>query len=291
MMTTKTRSRVCAFGSEAEMKTLCRALLENRGWLPESEQVESGQAEASLLPGQQPDEPELTLAQLVELVQHHSRKEGGEACTFFYDMVGEHPYGAALAVVCRFEVTKHPSGLWLACFSYGGDTPFQPEDWQRLHRQCKGLPMLAMYADWDFGLEKGMKIFAGGKTRDDWSRMAEVWLWLMAEYEVGYPPEEAVERLRKLRETLNREDFDMTIGEMLAACIDNLQELGEETADPAALQAQMQHCREVKDYTELFRIYLRIAETALWETAHNHRWIACLESVREAWVDAEGEDA
>lgn len=275
MMTTKTRSRVCVFGSEADMMTLCRTLLENRGWQPE----------------QQEDEPELTLAQLTELVKRHSRMEGGEDCTFFYDMVAPRPYGAALASESRLEVMKHPSGVWTALFVYGGDTPFQSEDWQRLHRQCRGLPMLAMYADWDFGLEKGMKIFAGGKTRDDWSRMAEVWLWLMAEYEVGYPPEEAVGRLRKLRDTLDREEFDMTIGEMLDACIDNLNDLAEETRDPAVLQEEMQRCRETKDYTELFRLYCRVAETALWEMAHSHRWIACLESVREAWMEAEGEEA
>ena len=272
MMTTKTRSRVCAFGSEAEMTTLCRTLLENRGWLPE----------------QQEDEPELTLDRLTALVKHHSQMEGGEDCSFFYDMVAEHPYGAALASVCRLEVAKHPTGMWTACFTYGGDTPFQPEDWQRLHRQCKGIPMLAMYADWDFGLEKGMKIFAGGKTRDDWSRMAEVWLWLMAEYEVGYPPEEAVERLRKLRKTFEREDFDMTIGELLAACIGHLTRLDEETRDPVALQEQMQRCRERRDFTELLRLYLRIAETALWETDRVDRWLANLTSDQEAWRAAGG---
>lgn len=275
MRTPRTRCRVCAFGSEAEMKLLCRALLENRGWLPETEM----------------DAPEMSLQELTELVKHHARREGGEACTFFYDMVAEHPYGAALAAESRLEMEKHPGGVWTACFSYGGDTPFQPEDWQQLHRQCRGLPMLAMYADWDFGLEKGMKVFAGGKTRDDWSRMAEVWLWLTAEYEVGYPPEEAVERLRNLRTTLEREEFDMTVAQMLRACIDNLTRLGEATADSAALQERMRRCREEKDFTELFRIYLLVAETVLWETRHNHRWLACLTSVLEAWTATEGENA
>ena len=83
MLTTKTRSRVCAVGSEADMITLCRALLSNRGWLPE-------QAE---------DEPALTLEQLTALVRRHARKEGGEDCTFFYDMVAVRPYGAVLASV------------------------------------------------------------------------------------------------------------------------------------------------------------------------------------------------
>jgi len=275
MMTTKTRSRVCAVGGEADMITLCRALLENREWLPAPTD----------------GAPELTLEQLAALVRHHAQKEGGEDCTFYYDMVAAHPYGAALASVCRFEVKKHPSGVWTACFSYGGDTSFQPEDWLRLHRQCGNVPMLAMYADWDFGLEKGMKRFIGGKMGDDWSRMGEVWLWLMAEYEDGYPPEESVARLRKLRKTLDREDFDMTISELLTACIDNLTALEEETGDPEALAAELHRCHAEKDFTELLRLYLRIAETALWESVHIDRWMANLTAVLDAWQEAEGEGA
>lgn len=275
MMTTKTCSRVCAVGSEADMMTLCRALLTNRGWLPE----------------ENAEEPELTLEQLVALVHRHARKEGGEDCGFFYDMVAEHPYGAALTTACRFEVRRHPSGVWTACFTYGGDTSFQPEDWLELHRQCGCVPMLAMYADWDFGLEKGMKRFVGGKMGDDWSRMGEVWLWLTAAYEDGYPPEEAVARLRKLRTTLEREDFDMTIGDLLSACEENLRQLDEETGDAEALRADMQRCREEKDFTELLRLYLRIAETALWEADHYKRWLAALTAAREAWEDAEGAQA
>ena len=57
------------------------------------------------------------------------------------------------------------------------------------------MPMLALYADWDFGMEKGMKVFFGGKAHDDWNRMGEIWLWLWTQYETGYPPEEAVARL------------------------------------------------------------------------------------------------
>lgn len=273
MMTTRTCSRVCVVGSEEDMRVLCRALLGNRGWLPAEEA----------------DEPGMTLEELATLVKRHSQQEGGAECGFFYDMVAEHPYGAALASACRFEVHRHPAGVWTACFAYGGDTPFQPEDWLLLHRQCRNVPMVAMYADWDFGLEKGMKRFIGGKMGDDWSCMGEVWLWLMAEYEFGYPPEEAVARLRKLRATLDREDFDLSISELLTACIDHLTLLGEETADPDALHAQMQHCRETKDFTELLRLYLRIAESALWETVHNNRWIATLTAVREAWLEAEGE--
>lgn len=265
MITTRTRSRVCAVGGEADMIAICRALLLNRGWLPEE------------------DEAPLTLEQLIALVRRHASKEGGEACTFFYDMVAAHPYGAALASACRLDVKKHPAGVWTACFSYGGDTPFQPEDWLRLHQQCGNVPMVAMYADWDFGLEKGMKRYVGGRMGDDWGRMGETWMWLMAEYEDGYPPEESILRLRKLKRTLEREDFDMTIGELLSACIDNLTALERDTGDAEALAAQLRACREEKDFTGLLRLYLRIAEAVLWEAAHVDRWLANLTADLEAW--------
>ena len=249
------------------MMTLCRALLENRSWLPTPAE----------------DEPAPTLEQLLALVRRHAGKEGGADCTFFYDMVAARPYGAAVASTCQLEVKKHPCGVWTACFCYGGDTPFQEEDWLRLHRQCGCVPMVAMYADWDFGLEKGMKRFVGGKVGDDWARMGETWMWLMAGYEDGYPPEESILRLKKLQATLEREDFDLSIDELLTACIDNLTALDAETADAAALAAQLQRCREERDFTELLRLYLRIAETALWESAHIDRWLANLTADREAW--------
>lgn len=272
MPTLRTHSRVCAVGREADMIALCRALLINRGWLPHQEE----------------GEPPLSLEQLLSLVRRHARKEGGEDCDFFYDMVAAHPYGAALASACRFEVKKQPCGVWTACFIYGGDTPFQPEDWLRLHRQCGNVPMAAMYADWNFGLEKGMKRFVGGQVGDDWSCMGETWMWLTAHYEDGYPPEESVPRLRKLADTLEREDFDMTIGELLDACIRHLTQLDEETRDPLLLAEQMQRCRESRDFTGLLRLYLRIAETALWETERVDRWLANLTSDRDAWRAAGG---
>ena len=274
MPTTKTCSRVCAVGREEDMIVLCRALLENRGWLPEEDE----------------DELPLTLSQLTELVARHAQLEGGEGCTFYYDMVAPKTYGAALASESRMDVTRHPNGLWTACFRYGGDTPFQYEDWLHLHRQCGGLLMAAMYADWDFGLEKGMKIFVGGKAHDEWSRMAEVWMWLIAEYEVGYPPEESVERLRKLRRTFEREEFDMTVAETLQACIDNLTELGDMTADPDAMAEEISRCREEKDFDVLTDLYLLTASSVLWETAHNALWIANLKAAMARWQTDVGDD-
>ncbi len=274
-MATLTRARVCAVGAENDMMCLCRALLSNCDWLQEPE--------AGL--------PPLTLAQLIDQVNFHARKEGGEDSGFYYGMLAEYPYGDALGETCHLTIRKHATGLWTALFCYDSETAFQPEDWLRLHRQCRNLPMLALHADWDFGLEKGMKVFTGGKVHDDWTNMAETWLWLMARYEVGYPPEEAVERLRKLRKTIDREEFDMSIGEMLQSCIDHLTDLYGHTCDPAMLVELMEQSKAEKDFEGLFLVQCRIAETELWEMEHKNRWIACLETVKKAWHEAEGEDA
>ncbi len=273
-MATLTRARVCAVGTENDMLALCRALLNNCDWLEE------------------PDIglPALTLEQLIAQVTHHARLEGGDGSTFYYGMLADYPYGDAIDSTCRLTIRPHETGLWTALFTYDSETAFQPEDWVRLHRQCGLMPMWALHADWDFGLEKGMKVFVGGKVGDDWSRMGETWLWLMAQYEVGYPPEEAVERLRKLRKTIDQEEFDMTIGEMLQGCIDNLQDLYGHTCEPEALTALMETCRAERDYEGLFLVQSRIAETALWETEHTNRWLACLEAVHAAWTAAEGDN-
>ena len=175
-MATLTRVRLCAVGTEDDMMTLCRALLDNCQWLDDDTE----------------DRPPLDLPGLIAQVNHHAQMEGGDDCTFYYGMVTPHPYGDALVDTCRMKIARHPAGLWTALFAYDSETAFQPEDWLRLHRQCRGVPMLALHADWDFGLEKGMKIFTGGRVGDDWSRMGETWLWLLAQYEVGYPPEEAI---------------------------------------------------------------------------------------------------
>ncbi len=273
-MATLTRARVCAVGAEQDMLALCRALLHNCDWLEEPDL----------------DLPALTLEQLISQVTHHAQLEGGDSSTFYYGMLADYPYGDAIDSTCRLTIRKHATGLWTALFAYDSETAFQPEDWLRLHRQCGDLPMLALHADWNFGLEKGMKVFVGGKVGDDWSRMGETWLWLMAQYEVGYPPEEAVERLRKLRRTIDREEFDMSIREMLQGCIDNLTDLHAHTCEPEALTALMTACREKRDYEGLFLVQCRIAETALWDTEHTNRWLACLEAVKAAWATAEGDD-
>ena len=273
-MSATNRARVCTLGTQEDMVRLCRTLLDNCQWFDEPED----------------DKPDLTLEELMALIAKHARLDGSDESTFTYPMVGPRPYGDAVASTCRLNIRRHPCGLYLALFAYDSETPFQHEDWLNLHRQMKMLPMMALYANDDFGLEKGMKIFAGGRVGDDWDRMGEAFLFLIANYEEGFPPDEAVARLRKLRKTLEREDFDLTIGGILRGCIENLEGLQEDVSDLEALAADMQTFRQEKDYESLFHLYLRLIEAELWEIQHVDRHLACLEAVYDAWVEEEGED-
>ena len=273
-MSASNRARVCTLGTQEDMVRLCRTLLDNCQWFDEPEE----------------DKPDLTLEQLLALIAKHARLDGSDESTFCYPMVGPRPYGAAVASTCRLTIRRHPTGLNLALFAYDSETPFQPEDWAALHREVKLLPMMALYGYDDFGLEKGMKIFAGGRVGDDWDRMGEAFLFLIANYEEGFPPDEAVARLRKLRKTLEREDFDLTIGGILQGCIENLESLQEDVSDAEALMSDMQTFRQEKDYESLFNLYLRLIEAELWDIQHVDRHLACLEATYNAWVEEEGEE-
>ena len=273
-MATRNRARVCTLGTQEDMIRLCRLMLDHCQWFDEEEA----------------DAPDLTLEQLIALIGKFARQEGSEESSFCYPMVTARPYGDAVASTCRMTIRRHPTGLYLALFAYDSETPFQHEDWLTLHREVKMLPMMALYANDDFGLEKGMKIFAGGRVGDDWDRMGEAFLYLIAGYEEGYPPEEAVARLRKLRKTLEREDFDLTIGGILRGCMENLESLAEDVADAEAVAADMQSLRQEKDFEGLFHLYLRLIEAELWDIQHVDRHLACLEAAYDAWVAAEGEE-
>ncbi|MBP3636326.1 MAG: hypothetical protein J6K13_02060 [Clostridia bacterium] len=263
------RARVVAIGTEADMIRLNRALLTTQDWLEEPE-----------------DGPALTLEELYRQVHERAQFEGTADSTFLYDMVTAMPFGEATDESCRYTMRQESCGLYTACFAYEGETAFQPEDWLSLHKRCGMMPMLALRAGWDFAADKGLVIISGGRIHDNWDRMAESWLWLLHQYEFGYPPEEAVERLAKLEKTLEREDFDMSISELLESCVENLEYLGD-TSDITA--ESLQAAKEQQDFDLLFEMIARIGETALWETEHNARWIACLEAVQEAWQEHTGE--
>ena len=263
------RARVVAIGTEADMLRLNRALLNNMDAL---EDIEDG--------------PAPTLEDIYQQVHKTAQYEGAQDSTFLYDMIAVTPYGDAEDESCRYTMRKEPCGLYTACFAYEGETAFQVEDWLRLHVQSGRIPMLALRASWDFALDKGMVIISGGHVHDNWDRMAESWLWLLHQYEFGYPPEEAVARLQKLQSTLEREDFDMSISELLESCVENLTYLGD-TSD--ITQESLVAARDARDFALLFEMIARVGETALWETEHNARWLACLESVQEAWQESGNE--
>ena len=268
-MATMHRARVVAIGTQADMVRLCGVLVNNSDWMEEDERDEG--------------RPRLNLEQLLEKIKARSELEGGPGCGFHYGMLAQRLYGQAHPDTCRFRVRQEESGLWTAIFAYDSDEPFQQEDWLKLHNSCGRIPMLALRASWDFALAKGMLIFTGGHILENWDRMDESWMYLIGEYECGYPPEEAVRRLIKLEDTLEREDSDVTISELLTGCMENLKDIADHVADPALLQEMMGRCLVQKDYEGFFMLQCHIAEAALWETEHNGRWLATLESVLEAW--------
>jgi len=262
-MATLYRARVCAVGDAEDMLRLNRALLKNRDWLEEPE-----------------DRPPMKLEALVEQVRRHAQWEGDDHDEFLYEMIAPVPYGEANAGSCRYTLRQEPCGLWTACFAYESDTAFQGEDWLALHKRCDRIPMMAMRAAWDFARDKGLMIFTGGHIQEDWSLMAEAWLWLIQQYECGYPPEEAIRRLEKLGETMEREDCDLSVAELLRSCMDNLRRLGDVgDITPEALEG----AKARRDFEALFDMQMRVAASALWETEHNARWIACLEATLQAW--------
>lgn len=260
------RARVVAIGSEEDMAAVCRTLLANCDWLE--------------IPD---DRPPYSLEELRQQVKKHAEELGGEESGFYYGMVARYTYGDADNRTCRFDIARQPSGLWTACFHYDGETPFQSEDWLYLHEHAGRVPMLAIHACADFAADKGMTVFTGGQTLDEWSQMAEIWFWLMEQYEIGNPPEEAVQHLKKLETIMRQSDFDMTIPELLRGCIDHLNDVMAHTNQPDALRRLMDECAERKDYQGLFVVQCQVAETMLWDCTHVDLWLANLESILREW--------
>lgn len=268
-MATLHRARVVALGGENDMIRLCQVLLSNSNWLEDAEDTE--------------EHPSMTLAELIQHVRTRAQLEGGPSCEFYYPMLAQRIYGQADAASCRMSIRKESCGLWTASFAYDSDEAFQPEDWVRLHNACGRVPMLALRASEDYARAKGMLIFNGGRVLENWERMDEGWLYLMRRYECGCPPEEAVEDLRRIEKMLEMEECDLTVDELLAGCMEHLEDVADHVADPDMLQDMMAQCLQQKDYEGLFVLQCHIAEAALWEVEHNGRWLAKLAAVRQAW--------
>ena len=223
------RARVVAIGSEEDMAAVCRTLLANCDWLE--------------IPD---DRPPYSLEELRQQVKKHAEELGGEESGFYYGMVARYTYGDADNRTCRFDIARQPSGLWTACFHYDGETPFQSEDWLYLHEHAGRVPMLAIHACADFAADKGMTVFTGGQTLDEWSQMAEIWFWLMEQYEIGNPPEEAVQHLKKLE---GADDFL----DLLRHVTDSISELPKE--EPKTEDTKAEEPKESSDKASTIRFF------------------------------------
>lgn len=269
-MATLHRARVCAIGSEEDMIRLCTQLLANVDALPEED-----------------ERPAYKLDELRGEIIAYTHQYAGELETFMYSMISGMRFGDAEQGSCRLNIRREPCGLWTACFAYDSASAFQTHEWLDLHKKCGNILMVAQRASWDFGLDKGEIIFTGGGMLDNWDSMLECWLWLIPQYECGYPPEEAVRRLHKLQGTMEREDSDLTVDELLKSCMDNLNAIAMSVEDSEQVAQRLAHCRETRDFMGLLEVQHMVAESVLWETDHNAKWLACLESVREAWLAGE----
>ena len=247
-------ARIAAVGHEGHMRRLCQAMLRNAGYDED-------------MPG--------SLDGLVDAVRRFSAEEGGPDCGFLYEMITRKAYGDAEEDSCRFTVRKEPCGLWTALFSYDSRTPFQPEDWLRLHTQCDRLPMLALRACDDFDRDKGLLALTGGYLQEEWSRMEECWLWLTTRYG-EQNPEEAVRHLQRLQRLLEDEEDELTVPELLEKCGRFLQALRDRTRDPEMLREQIEQALANRDYRALFVLQCAAAESVLWEAGKADHWQDCL---------------
>ena len=265
-MGTLHKIRVAAVGNEADMLRLNRALLDNGGWLHEPK-----------------DRPPYKVQELFEQVQEHARWESGD--TFLYSMIGIPTFGKAESGA-RCEQMQVANDLWVTVFSYSSTEPFQPGDWMRLHLQCDRLPLFVLQADERFSGDKGELIFSNGQMHEDWSRMAESWLWLVDEYEAGLTPEETVTRLKKVQRFLEQEDWAQSVTELLQSCMDNLREIalrGQVTDD------MLNACLEHQDYEGFFALESAVADACLWDAPREKKYSAILSECMRAWCEAEGE--
>lgn len=252
--------RVAAVGSEADMRGLCQAMLKNAGY---EDEISGG------------------LDALTEAVRRMAAEEGGPECGFLYEMVTRRAYGDAEENTCRFTVRQEKCGLWTALFSYESQTPFQPEDWLRLHGQCNRLPMLVLRACDDFDRDKGLLVLSGGYAHEEWSHMEECWLWLATRYGDG-DPEGTVRRLTRLARLLEDEDEELTVPELLERCERLLTSLRERMSDAEELREHLARATEQRDYQTLFALQCLVAQAALWDAENAQHWLACLEKLKGA---------
>lgn len=256
------RTRVCVAGSEQDIRRVLSVLLDNVGYY-----------ETPL------DRKPFTTQELYQQILTHTREDGDANDTFLYAMVSRHRYGTAEEGTCRLTLENLACGLYTACFRYDSPNPFQIHEWRDLHSRSGHCLMVAQRAASDFTLDKGEVIFSAGEVLDNWNNMCECWAWLIEQYGCGLPPEEAAEHFRAIDRIMQREEYDMNAHQLLLSCRDNLRTLAFQVQEPEAMKEAMDACLVRQDYIHLSEYYYTVAESVLWETEHNAKWLAALEAV------------
>jgi len=217
----------------------------------------------------------------------HAAYTCGNSSTFEYDMIAPMTFGTALPGG-SFTLREADDDLWIAEFRYESISPLQSEDWLRLHRDAGRIPMFAIYAAEDFGLEKGGARFIGGRAEEVWELMAESWFWLFREYCAGLTPEDLLPSLRSVEQALLREDWDQSVEEVIDACIEHL----EYAAGGCGITGEMlRSCRESKDYPGLWALQCQLADSVLWQADRSAKYLACLRHDADVWQGVSGEEA
>ena len=263
------RVRVAAVGGEEAMSSLLRVMLRNIEALDEPD-----------------DRPPFSLKELHAALLQHAAWELGEGETFDYATVAPHPFGEA-EPEARFELLTLPGGLLAASFAYESADRFQPEDWLSLHRASGRVPMFAIYAGDTFDMDKGGMVFSAGQAMEDWNRMAEVWFWLRKGFEIGRTPEEIPDKLAKIADTLEREMWDQSVGELLTSCA-ALLDYAE--AGRNVTPAMIREAAEARDFGRVFALTAQAADSVLFDAQHAALYRACLKQDIDRWRQVHPEE-
>ena len=186
--------RVCAVGTEGQLRLMLSAMQRNAG-------IDSEDEDTGYIPG---------ITDLLESLYTLARDQGGLENGFLYEMLCRTPFGSAEVSTASLTVREFLPGLWTACFDYHSDSALQPEDWLMLQRRCEGLLFCAQYACSDILREKGRLLLADGKAMDNWDSVDACWFWLTCRYFCGQSPEDLVDLLSGLRKPLAAEDEELT---------------------------------------------------------------------------------
>ena len=87
--------------------------------------------------------------------------------------------------------------------------------------------------------------------------------------------------LSGLQKIMEREEYDMDLLSLLHSCRLNLESLAVNMQDPQALRQAIDAAVSRQDYVRLSEYQYMLAESVLWETEHNAKWFATLDTLLE----------